>query len=99
MKKCNAPDRYISFEGIDCFENACQVVDNILSLLKEKPEANNVFWEKFTSKIPQNYYSRTADEDVLYLVCSNVFYIEELFEDYEYDSGYEAMRKAELECC
>ncbi|MBN2965444.1 N(2)-fixation sustaining protein CowN [Sulfurospirillum sp. T05] len=92
-------ERYVSFENIDCFENACCVVDEVLFLLKEKPEATNPFWEKFVKKIPPAYYTRTPDEDVLYLVCANVFYLEELFENHDHEEGLLAMEKAEIECC
>jgi hypothetical protein len=92
-------ERYVSFENIDCFENACKVLDAFFALLKEKPEANNEFWKKFIPKVPANYYSRTPDEDVLYLVCSNVFYLEELFEEFDFKMGLDALQKAEFECC
>lgn len=92
-------ERYVSFENIDCFENACLVLDAFFALLDQTPKANNGFWEKFKSKIPANYHSRTPDEDVLYLVCSNVFYLEELFENYDFAQGINALNKAELECC
>lgn len=92
-------ERYVSFENIDCFKNACDVLDAFFALLRENPKANNGFWEKFKDKIPANYYTRTPDEDVLYLVCSNVFYLEELFENHEFTQGQDALRKAELECC
>lgn len=92
-------ERYISFENIDCFKNACCVVDELMVLLKTKPEAMNPFWEIFTSKLPESYFSKEENEDLLYMVCSNVFYIEELFDEYEHSAGIEALRKAELECC
>lgn len=92
------PDRYISFEGIDCYQNARDVVTEILALTGEE-EASDAFWERFKGLIPESYYRDTPDEALLYLVCSNVFYIEELFEEKEHEKGFALMRKCELECC
>ncbi len=95
-------ERYVSFENIDCFLNACLVVDCVLEVLKEEKNRNK-YWEKVLPSIPQAYYDRDAKEDkseaLLYFVCSNVFYIEELFEKAEYEPGILALRRCELECC
>jgi len=100
MDKCREKvDRYVSFDNIDCYKNACSVLDALFTLFEEKPELKNKFWDRFESKIPKAYFDKSEDEEVLYLVCSNVFYIEELFENSEYQRGIDAMRKAELECC
>ena len=95
-------ERYVSFENIDCFENACVVVDNMLRVL-ENPDNMNLYWKKIIPMIPKAYYERNAgldeSEELLYLICSNVFYIEELFEKAEDEQGIESLRKCELECC
>jgi hypothetical protein len=92
-------ERYVSFENIDCFENACLVLDAFFALLSKTPQARNAFWERFIQKVPATYHTRTPDEEVLYLVCSHVFYLEELFETFAWSRGQEALAKAELECC
>jgi hypothetical protein len=95
-------ERYVSFEHIDCFENACLVIDALLRVVKSL-EHVNLYWKKIIPTIPQAYYERNSKsdekEELLYLVCSNVFYLEELFEDTDDDFGIEALRKCELECC
>lgn len=95
-------ERYVSFKNIDCFENACVVIDNMLRVL-EDPVNMNLYWKKIVPMIPQAYYERNAALDVnealLYLVCSNVFYIEELFENAEDDAGLDSLKRCELECC
>ena len=95
-------DRYVTFSNIDCYQNAVDVLDALGKLLKIKPEAHNSFWDRFYEHIPENYaecYEKEGYKDILYYVCSNVFYISDLFEEYDFDEGIEVMDRAELECC
>jgi N(2)-fixation sustaining protein CowN len=95
-------ERYVSFENIDCFENACLVIDALLRVV-ENLEHVNLYWKKIIPTIPQAYYDRNPKsdekEELLYLVCANVFYLEELFENADDEFGIEVLRKCELECC
>jgi len=95
-------ERYVSFENIDCFENACLAIDRLLAVTEEA-EHVNLYWKKIIPTIPQAYYDRDSKGDekeaLLYLVCSNVFYLEELFEEAEDEAGLDALRRCELECC
>lgn len=101
-KNIRVDESYISFKDIDCFENACSVIDNMLRILKE-PKYNNEYWEKFIKKIPKAYYSRNSKDDpsevLLYLVCSNSFYIIELFENANDEQAINSLDKCEQECC
>lgn len=95
-------DRYITFQNIDCYENAALVLDAMIALFEEKPEAKNNLWLNFMEKIPQNYrevWSKGEEKDTLYLVCANVFYISDLFEEYDFLQGIEVLDQVELECC
>ena len=100
--KIRVDESYISFKDIDCFENACLVVDNLLRICKD-PQYNNAYWEKFIAKIPEAYYARDQKKDptesLLYLVCSNSFYIIELFEEADDEKAIYALEKCEQECC
>lgn len=106
MCKCNKDKRidesYISFKNIDCFENACLVIDNLLRILKD-PEKDNVFWKQFTAKISKAYYSRNAKDDpretLLFEVCKNAPYIMEFFEESEDEDAIHALDKCIDECC
>jgi len=95
-------ERYVSFVNIDCFENACQVIDCLLRVL-QRMQQPNLYWERFIPKIPKAYHARDINtdkkEELLYLVCSNVFYLEELFENEEDQIGLQLLRRCELECC
>lgn len=101
-KEIRVDESYTSFKNIDCFENACSIIDHMLRLLEE-PKNNNAYWEKFVPKIPKAYYSRNPKDDpseaLLYLVCSNSFYIIELFENAEDEDAIHALEKCEQECC
>lgn len=96
-------DRYITFSNIDCYENAALVLDAMNELFELKPESKNELWVKFMQKIPKNYREVfkeiNNDHDTLYLVCANVFYISDLFDDYDFEKGIEVLDQVELECC
>lgn len=95
-------DRYISFQNIDCYENAAQVLDAMEELFTLYPEANDVFWIRFKALIPEDYkaiFAKKESKDILYHICSHVFYISALFEMYDFEKGILLMEKAEMECC
>ena len=95
-------DRYLTFDNIDCYENAALVLEAMDELFEQKPAAYNDFWKRFMQTIPQNYKQKFVKEnnkDTLYQVCSNVFYIFDLFEEHDFDKGIEMMDQCELECC
>lgn len=98
MSNYKTPERYISFKNIDCHKKARLVLDEVLAVLEDST-FKNPFWERFETKIPQRYYKNEEDEDILYLVCSNVFYIEELFEDADSTKGEELISDCEFDCC
>lgn len=63
----------------------------------------NLYWKKIIPTIPEAYHTRKEEDDtseaLLYLVCSNVFYLEELFENADHEPGLAALKACELECC
>lgn len=95
-------DRYISFHNIDCYENATQVLDAMYALFELFPESKDAFWIRFETLIPQDYktvFAKKDSKDILYHICSHVFYLSTLFEEYDFQEGIELIEKAELECC
>jgi len=95
-------DRYVTFKNIDCYENASMVLDAMNELFEKEPEAKNRLWIRFMDMIPKNYREDFAvgeHKDTLYQVCSNLFYIYDLFEEYDFENGITAMELCELECC
>lgn len=95
-------ERYTTFTNIDCFQNACKVVDHLLRVLEDK-QYMNAYWEKNVPLIPQAYHEPENDslqkEDLLYFVCSKLFYIEELFEEAEDEEAENIIKMCEMECC
>lgn len=91
-------DRYVSFKGIDCDGNAVELIAAIRRHIDD-PARTNAFWDRFKERLAQadSVHARTADG--LCLLCSHVYYIEELFEEYEDVEGLALLRKLEDECC
>ncbi|MEY4504033.1 MAG: hypothetical protein RL154_325 [Pseudomonadota bacterium] len=89
-------DRYVSYLNIDCYKKASDVIDCIYEATLN---SKNEFWKAFKAKIPLAYFDKNPDEKVLYLVCSHVFYIEELFEATEFQKGIELLQGCEYDCC
>ncbi len=95
-------NRYITFENIDCYNNAKLVLDAMNELFQQESEAKNEFWRRFETKLPDDYTTTPVDElgrDTLYVVCSNVFYIEDLFERYKFEKGLQLLDTTEFDCC
>lgn len=95
-------DRYVTFANIDCYENAILVLDAMYELFALYPEAKNELWVRFETLIPQNYkevFAKKDSKDILYHICSHIFYLSTLFEDYAFEKGVILMEQAEMECC
>lgn len=92
------PDRYISFNGIDCDGNARIVVEHVLALI-DQPAFNNRFWDRFRIRVAEAGKLGARKSDELCLACSHTYYIEELFEAAGDETGLAALRRLEDECC
>lgn len=88
-------DRYVSFIGLDCDENARRLVARI-RLHIDVPGQSNAFWDKFRARL-EGEDSQNADE--LFLVHSYVYYIRDLFEAFHDKEGLELLDQVEEECC
>jgi hypothetical protein len=55
-------DRYVSFENIDCYNNAQAVLEAMEELFSLHVDAKNEFWERFLSKLPDDYKNNPIDE-------------------------------------
>lgn len=95
-------DRYVTFANIDCYENAIFVLDAMYELFEKHPEAKNELWLRFETLIPKNYkevFAKKDSKDILYHICSHVFYLSALFEEYDFEKGIAFMEQTEMECC
>lgn len=93
-----APDRYRSFDGIDCMEQARAVVARILSHVGD-PARSNALWERFKTRLAEHAAGKLGAPDELYLVCSHTYYIEDLFTDRDDADGLAMLTRIEEECC
>jgi hypothetical protein len=61
-KNMSTKDRYVSFENIDCYNNAQAVLEAMEELFSLHVDAKNEFWERFLSKLPDDYKNNPIDE-------------------------------------
>ena len=92
---CRKPDRYISFEGIDCDGQARLVMQQIDKCLAV-PERRNAFWEYFQEK---RSGIKGPKYDDLYMIHSSIQQVRELFEEYGDREDIDRLQKIEEECC
>lgn len=89
------PDRYLSFDGIDCDGNARRImecIDRHLSI----PGRSNVFWEYFAKKRAGGSGPKPDD---LFLLHANINQVRELFEAWDDEAAMELLVQLEEECC
>lgn len=91
----SAPDRYISFEGIDCDGNARRVMECIVRNVAI-PERNNAFWEYFLKKRDGGSGPRPDD---LFLIHAHINQVRELFETWQDEEALRLLGQLEEECC
>ena len=92
------PDRYVSFDGIDCDGNAAKLTD-LIRKYAAGPAKDNKFWQLFVAKLDRSAAGDTGVGDALYLVHSNVYYIRELFEEHGTEDDLALLDQVEEECC
>lgn len=93
------PDRYRSYNGIDCMGDSRRLVAAISRHIDD-PAKTDAFWEAFKVKLAQAASDgdhHAADE--LRLVCGAITYIEELFERYGDQEGLALLHQVEEACC
>ncbi len=93
---CKKPDRYISFEGIDCDGKAQQLMD-LLDQQLTRPGRANVFWEYFAAKRAGT--SGGLKPDNLLLIHANINVIREFFETWQDEAALTLLMELEEECC
>ena len=97
-KDCDSsrePDRYVSFNGIDCNGNARRVMELIEKHLADSGQSEP-FWEYFMGKrTPRS----APPPDDLFLVHSHINQIRELFEELANQEALALLFLLEEECC
>ncbi|MBF0644705.1 N(2)-fixation sustaining protein CowN [Desulfuromonas acetoxidans] len=101
MTVTQEPDRYVSFEGIDCEGNS-KLLMCMLKKHLEDPSKNNAFWEMFTDKLGKAERGETVNGiqiDELFLIHAYINNLQDFFEDHEDDVAMTLLKKIERECC
>ncbi len=94
------PDRYVSFCNIDCDGMAARLLPLARRRLAVGGYLANPFWQRFADKAEG--LASGADgggADALYLVCSHVMYLAEIFEADGEAEGRALLEQIELTCC
>ena len=91
-------DRYVTFKNINCYLRAKEVLEHVVRVVNSQ-ENPNPFWKNYIEKMPESFYTGVEDEELIYHVCANVFYIDDLFERAGDEAALAIMDKAEFDCC
>ena len=89
-------DRYITFDGIECDEQARRVMDCIRDCIETSREAPSSWSAYFERKLDE---IARMGQDELFVVGSQVNYIRALFEEHEHRTGLDLLDRIEDECC
>lgn len=90
-----APDRYVSFKGIDCDGNARRMIAMLRRHIDD-PQKTNPFWEKFKQKLDPVSGPR---HDELFLVHAYINVIREYLEYMQDAEALALLEQLESECC
>lgn len=94
-KDCS--DRYVSFGDIDFDANIHSVLGYLFCYINN-PAITNAFWERFKSRLAMAETKDVSAADKLLLLHSHVYYMVDLFEEYEDEEALAAVAKLEAEC-
>lgn len=95
-----AADRYVSFCNIDCDGMAARILPLACAQLAAGGHLANPFWARFSARAEAISGQGMVDGvDALYLVCSHVMYLAEVFEEPGGEEGRALLEAIELQCC
>ena len=90
-------DRYISFEGIECDDQAQHVLRCIRECIEASKDGPPSSWSPYFERKLVEIAQMGQDE--LFFVGSQVNYIRELFEHHGHREGLDLLDQIEDECC
>lgn len=100
MNDFAAPDRYVSFCNIDCDGMAARLLPLARDRLAAQGRLANPFWARFCARAEAiSAHGQAEGVDALYLVCSHVMYLAEVFEEPDGEDGRALLEAIELQCC
>lgn len=89
------PNRYVSFQGIDCDGRAADILSAIQQYI-DSPPYESPWLEYFRDKLRDR---AALGQDDLYFVGSQINNIHALFEEYEDQAALHLLEQVEEECC
>jgi hypothetical protein len=89
------PDRYISFQGIDCDGNAQRFVSALRAAM-EGDGRDDPFWRYFEAKLDGR---KGPEHDALYHIHCHLNPLRELLERWDEQELEAMLEDLELECC
>lgn len=92
------PDRYISFDGINCTKLSQRVVDALLRHIND-PARSNVLWEALKLQLADADKGIAGKPDALYLICARIYMLDDLFVRYGDEEGLALLHELEEQCC
>ncbi|MFH3478216.1 N(2)-fixation sustaining protein CowN [Xanthobacter variabilis] len=90
-------DRYVTFRGIDFDGNMARVLGHLARYIDD-PARTNAFWARFKSRLEAAEAGGAATCDKLLLLHSHVYYMVDLFEEYDDEAALADLKKLEEEC-
>jgi len=96
--KSLSEDRYVSFCNIDCDGMALRMLPLARKALDSKGYMENPFWQRFCEKAIAIEEGKDIGVDALYLVCSHIMYLAEVFDDETGSEGQELLESIEMQC-
>lgn len=91
----NKKDRYVSFQGIDCDQQASRIIECMQKYIKNS--SDNKVWSQYFQVKWEESLSKGQDE--LNFICSQINNIYSLFEEYNDTEALNLLEKIEEECC
>ena len=91
----DAADRYLSFEGIDLEANMADVLGHLRRHFAAG--RGNAFWDRFEERLAAADSGEGASDRLL-LMHAHVYYMRELFEEYEDEEALAALARLEEQC-
>lgn len=88
-------NRYISFEGTECEEKSCRIIDYIKQYIENPPHPSrwsNYFRDKLESSL-------ALGQDELFVVCSQMNNVRSLFREYKNTEALNLLEQVEEDCC
>jgi len=94
--------RALKKDSLDCYRHLTLVIETINELFELYPKSKSRYWKRFMKKIPNNYkelFENDEGHHILYFLCTNMFFVIDLFEKYDFKKGINLTNSIDVEFC